>query len=61
MTEVTSPLLTKEYLREQLALMEARLRGEHFDLRADIRRAFFIQTIVIVGSLTAIFAALTKL
>ena len=58
---MTSPLLTKDYLREQLALLEARQRGEHFDLHADIRRAFFIQTIVIVGSLTAIFAALIKL
>ncbi len=37
------------------------MREAFCDLRADIRRAFFIQTIVIVGSLTAIFAALTKL
>ena len=61
MTETTSPSATNDYLREQLLLLEARLRGEHSDLRADIRRAFFIQTLVIVGSLTAIFAALIKL
>ena len=51
----------KDYLREQLLLLEARLRGEHSDLRADIRRAFFIQTLVIIGSLTAIMVALTRL
>ncbi len=51
---MTSPLLTKEYLREQLSLMEARLRGE-------IYRALLFVALIIIGTMTAIMAALTRL
>jgi hypothetical protein len=52
--EVTDGLVTKEDLREQLALMEARLRGE-------IYRALLFVALVIIGTMTAIMAALTQL
>ena len=61
MTEATSPLATNDYLREQLVLMETRLREQHSDLRAELHRAFSIQTLVIVGTMTAIMAALTQI
>ena len=52
--EVTDELVTKDYLREQLSLMEARLRGE-------IYRALLFVALIIIGTMTAIMAALTKL
>ena len=54
MAETTSPLATNDYLLEQLALMEARQRAELY-------RALLIYSLVIIGSLTAIMVALTRL
>ncbi len=54
MTEATSPLLTKDYLCEQLALLDARQRAELY-------RALSFVTLVIIGTLTAILWALVKL
>ena len=59
--EVTDGLVTKEYLREQLALMEARQREQHSDLRAEMQRVVSVQTLVIIGTMTAIMVALTQL
>ena len=54
MTETTSPSATNDYLREQLVLMETRQRAELY-------RALLIYSLVIIGTLTAIMAALTQL
>ena len=51
---MTSPLLTKEYLREQRLLRKARQRAELY-------RALWVALMVILCMLTAILWALVKL
>ena len=52
--EATEGLVTKEDLREQLVLLEARQRAELY-------RALLFVALVIIGTMTAIMAALTQL
>lgn len=52
--EATDELATKDYLREQLLLLEARQRAELY-------RALLFASLIIIGTMTAITAALTQL
>ena len=52
--EATDELATKDYLREQLLLLEAR-QG------AELYRALLFASLIIIGTMTAITAALTQL
>ena len=57
MSEATSPLVTPDILRAEMAEFRADIRAEFAELRADLHRALWVQGAGIVAAVGAAAAA----